>query len=69
MEMTAHIIWHAVPNDRISDAKEVVGVVTTGWQDADAVVEKLNSEDDAPSWSRRRNYWKEEVSALTLATV
>lgn len=65
--MTAYVIYHLIPNDRISDAREVMGVVLTGWQDADAIVDKLNDSDpDRRPWSRRRNYWKEEISIIDI---
>lgn len=64
---TVHVIWHHVRHPSISDAKEVVGVVLTGWQDAQAVVDKLIAEDDEPHWGRN-NYWREEVDVLVLAT-
>jgi hypothetical protein len=61
---TAHVIWHHERHDRISDAKEVAGVVLTGWQDADLVVDRLNEADtDRPLMGR--NYWKEEFTVLT----
>ncbi len=60
-----YVIWHHVASDRISDAKEVVGVFIGDWQEADKVVDKLNAEDpDRNSWSKCWNYWKEEVETL-----
>lgn len=59
-----HLIWwHDHSHRSIRDAKECVGVVTTGWQDADDVVARLNSEDDSkPLFGV--NYWKEEIEVI-----
>lgn len=69
MNDTVHIIWYSIPNDRVRDMKEIVGIVTTGWMDADAIVDRLNSADEEKGFSWSRNYWKEEVQTLTLATL
>lgn len=66
---TVHIIWHHVRHERISDDKEVAGVVLTGWEDANEIVSQLHRDDpDAGSYPTR-NYWKEEIDVLTLAIV
>jgi hypothetical protein len=43
---------------------EVVGVVTTGWQDADAIVDQLNARDPS-GFGWQRDYWKKEVDVIT----
>lgn len=62
--MTVHVIWHKVDHPRISDDKDVVGVVLTGYEDAQKVVDILNEHDEnSPLFGN--NYWREEFVVLT----
>lgn len=65
---TVHVIWEAVKHERISDARELVGVVLTGWEDANKVVDALNAQDHHTGFLRNP-YWKQEVDVLTLDDV
>jgi len=63
---TVHIIYRLVPHPAIRDRDEIVGVVTAGWEEADALVEALNlREAEGVGFDWRRNYWKVEVEVLT----
>jgi hypothetical protein len=55
-----HVIWHEIPHRDIRDHKEIAGIVLTGWQDANDVVNRLRAADPDGD-----DYWKEEVPVIT----
>jgi hypothetical protein len=69
LPQTAHAIWHRVKHRDIADARELVGVCLDGWHAADAILDCLNATDDDKGVWHRPNYWKEEITILTLADV
>jgi hypothetical protein len=70
MAQTVHLIYHRIPHDQIKDMHEVVGVVLTGWEDADRIVDALNERNPTKGFSWQKDYWKKgDVDVITIDDV
>lgn len=66
MNEYVYIIWEQVSHPQIRDHEEVYGYVRGTYEEAQAVVDKLNENDaDGRDW-RPKRFRRQEVSQLTL---
>lgn len=64
-----YIIWKNVNDRNVAEVNDVVGLFTGTYEEADALIEKLNAADGSviDGWCGRKlyGYWRSEPSVIT----
>jgi hypothetical protein len=67
--MSTYIIWKNQPDTNVADVNEVVGLFTGAYEEADAVIEKLNTADPSVKEGlfkkKLYGYWRSEPAVIT----
>jgi len=64
-----YVIWRHLPNSRISDLTEVIGLFTGTYEEADILIYKLNATDPDVTSGRCRGYYRTEPAVMNAAYV
>lgn len=66
--MPQYIIWKSVEDRNVRDVNEVVGLFTGTYEEADALIEKLNSADPSVKHigTVLYGYWRSEPNVIDL---